>query len=88
MVLAGYRDHVSAESSAAPAAPRAVPARPRPPSAAHGPPLTMRIRPGHWVALDYALAAWCAMITFGLLEAGTGIYKFPFSGWHAGWSQT
>ena len=83
MVLAGYRDHVSAESSAAPAAPRAVPTRPRQPSAAHGPPLTMRIRPGYWVALDYALAAWCAMITFGLLEAGTGIYKFPFSGWHA-----
>jgi signal transduction histidine kinase len=25
------------------------------------------------------------MITFGLLEAGTGIYKFPFSGWHASW---
>jgi signal transduction histidine kinase len=42
----------------------------------------MRIRPGHWVVLDYALAAWSAMIAFGLLDTGTGIYKFPFKDWH------
>jgi signal transduction histidine kinase len=83
MVLAGYRDHVSAESPAAPVTPREVPARPRQPSAAHGPPLTKRIRPGHWVALDYSLAVCCVIITFGLLDTGTGIYTFPFQGWHA-----
>jgi len=62
---------------------REVPARPRQPPAAPGPPLTKRIRPGHWVALDYSLAVWCVIITFGLLDTGTGIYTFPFQGWHA-----
>ena len=60
-----------------------MPARPRQPPTAHGPPLTIRIRPGHWVALDYSLAVWCVIITFGLLDTGTGIYTFPFQGWHA-----
>jgi signal transduction histidine kinase len=33
--------------------------------------------------MDYGLALWCALLAFGFLSSGTGIYEFPVTGWRA-----
>jgi signal transduction histidine kinase len=43
----------------------------------------MRIRRVHWVALDYVLAAVCALIIFGTLFHGAALGRLPVTGWHA-----
>jgi hypothetical protein len=43
----------------------------------------MRIRRVHWVALDYVLAAVCALIIFGTLFHGEALARLPVTGWHA-----
>jgi signal transduction histidine kinase len=43
----------------------------------------MRIRRVHWVALDYVLAAVCALIIFGTLFHGVALARLPVTGWHA-----
>jgi signal transduction histidine kinase len=53
------------------------------PAASLAPPLTMRIRRAHWVALDYVLAAVCALIIFTTLFHGVALARFPVTGWHA-----
>ena len=53
------------------------------PAASPGPPLTMRIRRAHWVALDYVLAAVCALIIFTTLYHGAALARLPVTGWHA-----
>jgi signal transduction histidine kinase len=53
------------------------------PAASPAPPLTMRIRRVHWVALDYVLAAVCALIIFGTLFHGEALARLPVTGWHA-----
>ena len=53
------------------------------PAGAPGPPLTMRIRRTHWVALDYVLAAVCALIIFATLFHGAALARLPVTGWHA-----
>jgi signal transduction histidine kinase len=53
------------------------------PAASPGPPLTMRIRRAHWVALDYVFAAVCALIIFTTLFHGVALARFPVTGWHA-----
>src|SRR6266516_2799748 len=53
------------------------------PAASPGPPLTMRIRRTHWVALDYILAAVCALIIFTTLSHGVALARLPVAGWHA-----
>jgi signal transduction histidine kinase len=53
------------------------------PAASLAPPLTMRIRRAHWVALDYVLAAVCALIIFTTLFHGAALARFPVTGWHA-----
>jgi signal transduction histidine kinase len=53
------------------------------PAASPGPPLTMRIRRAHWVALDYAVAAVCALIIFITLYHGVALARLPVTGWHA-----
>ena len=60
------------------AAQRPGPARP---AGAPGPPLTMRIRRAHWVALDCVVAAVCALIIFAALFHG--VARLPVTGWHA-----
>src|SRR5580700_11581430 len=70
-------EQVSAESPAAPAAPRAAVTLARPPSAALGPPRTKRRRPRLWAALDYVIAALFAVVIFGVMLNGAGINRFP-----------
>ena len=53
------------------------------PAASPGPPLTMRIRRAHWVALDYVVAAVCALIIFTTLYHGAALARLPVTGWHA-----
>jgi signal transduction histidine kinase len=53
------------------------------PAASPRPPLTMRIRRAHWVALDYVLAAVCALIIFTTLYHGAALARLPVAGWHA-----
>jgi signal transduction histidine kinase len=53
------------------------------PAASLAPPLTMRIRRAHWVALDYVFAAVCALIIFTTLFHGPALARFPVTGWHA-----
>jgi len=53
------------------------------PAASPAPPLTMRIRRVHWVALDYVLAAVCALIIFGTPFHGEALARLPVTGWHA-----
>ena len=43
----------------------------------------MRIRRAHWVALDYMLAAVCALIIFTTLYHGVALSRLPVAGWHA-----
>ena len=43
----------------------------------------MRIRPGTWVALDYLLAACCAVVVYGVLFRPVGAYQLDVTGWHA-----
>jgi signal transduction histidine kinase len=43
----------------------------------------MRIRRVHWVALDYVLAAVCALTIFGTLFHGAALARLPVTGWHA-----
>src|SRR5262245_61804965 len=52
-------------------------------AASPAPPLTMRIRRAHWVALDYVLAAACALIIFTTLYHGAALARLPVTGWHA-----
>jgi len=52
-------------------------------AASPGPPLTMRIRRAHWVAVDYVLAAVCALIIFTTLYHGAALARLPVTGWHA-----
>jgi signal transduction histidine kinase len=33
--------------------------------------------------MDYGLALWCALLAFGFLSSGTGIYEFPVTAWRA-----
>src|SRR5215470_4832797 len=53
------------------------------PAASPRPPLTMRFRRAHWVALDYVLAAVCALIIFITLYHGLALSRLPVTGWHA-----
>jgi signal transduction histidine kinase len=53
------------------------------PAASPGPPLTMRIRRAHWVALDVVVAAVCALIIFTTLYQGVALARLPVTGWHA-----
>jgi signal transduction histidine kinase len=57
--------------------------RPTRPAASPAPPLTMRIRRAHWVAVDYVLAAACALIIFTTLYHGAALARLPVTGWHA-----
>jgi len=57
--------------------------RPTRPAASPAPPLTMRIRRAHWVAVDYVLAAACALIVFTTLYHGAALARLPVTGWHA-----
>ena len=43
----------------------------------------MRIRRAHWVALDYVVAAVCALIIFTTLYHGVALARLPVTGWHA-----
>jgi signal transduction histidine kinase len=43
----------------------------------------MRIRRAHWVALDYVVAAVCALIIFTTLYHGAALARLPVTGWHA-----
>src|ERR1019366_4358216 len=45
------------------------------PRAALGPPLIHRLRPGR--RADYAIAAFFAVIIFGVMLGGVNIYQFP-----------
>ncbi|HEY6277712.1 MAG TPA: sensor histidine kinase [Streptosporangiaceae bacterium] len=47
------------------------------------PPLTMRIRPRIWVALDYLLAACCAVLVYGILFRPVGLYRLHVTVWYA-----
>jgi len=79
--LRRYREYVSTHSSFVPGFPDEPAARPGPAGlAGPSPPLTMRLRRIHWVTLDYALAAVCAVIIFGLLYKGGHAEQPPFSG--------
>jgi signal transduction histidine kinase len=62
------------------AAQRPGPARP---GGSRKPPLTMRIRRAHWVALDWVLAAASALIIFTTLYHGAALARLPVTGWHA-----
>jgi signal transduction histidine kinase len=42
----------------------------------------MRIRRAHWVALDYVLAAVCALVIFTTLYRGAALARLPVTGWH------
>jgi signal transduction histidine kinase len=43
----------------------------------------MRIRRAHWLAVDYVLAAVCALIIFTTLYHGAALARLPVTGWHA-----
>src|ERR1022692_1984741 len=79
----GYRERVSAESPAVPAAARARPAGSREPRVAPGPPLAMRLRPGFWAVLDYGIAFLLALIIFELMFKSTRSYRLSAAPWHA-----
>src|SRR5579859_3755736 len=65
---ASYRDQVSGDP-------------PAPPATALLPPRRSRLPPRFWVALDWAAAALCALIIFGLVLKGRRLYAFPYAGW-------
>jgi signal transduction histidine kinase len=48
------------------------------------PPLSMRFKERAWIRVDWALAAVCALLVYGVLFKGHGIYVFPLSLWLAG----
>ena len=48
------------------------------------PPLSMRFSERAWTRLDWALAAVCAVLIYGVMVKGRGIYLFPLSVWLAG----
>ena len=84
--LRRYREFVNAQSPPVPAGTDEMAARqpgPARPAASPGPPLTMRIRRAHWVALDYVVAAVCALIIFTTLYHGVALARLPVTGWHA-----
>jgi signal transduction histidine kinase len=43
----------------------------------------MRIRPQIWVALDYLLAACCALLVYAVLFRPYGLYQLQLAGWYA-----
>jgi signal transduction histidine kinase len=43
----------------------------------------MRIRRTHWVALDYVIAAVCALTIFATLFHGAALARLPVTAWHA-----
>ena len=47
------------------------------------PPQSMRIRPQIWVALDYLLAACCALLVYVVLFRPHGPYQLHTTGWYA-----
>src|SRR2546429_24581 len=84
--LRRYRESVNAHSPPVPAGTDEMAAQqpgPARPAAAPGPPLTMRIRRAHWVALDYVLAAVCALVIFTTLYHGVALSRLPVAGWPA-----
>jgi signal transduction histidine kinase len=48
------------------------------------PPLSMRFNERAWTRLDWALAGVCAVLIYGVMVKGRGIYLFPLSVWLAG----
>src|SRR5215472_6007110 len=48
------------------------------------PPLSMRFNERAWARLDWAVAAVCAVLVYGVMVKGRGIYLFPLSIWLAG----
>ncbi len=44
----------------------------------------MRFKERAWTRVDWALAAICALMVYGILFKGRGIYVFPLSLWLAG----
>ena len=48
------------------------------PAARQRPPLTKRLRPGHWAALDYLAGAAAAVITLLTIRAALNRQEFPF----------
>src|SRR6516162_9176985 len=48
------------------------------------PPLSMRFNERAWTRLDWVLAAVCAVIIYGVMVKGRGIYLLPLSVWLAG----
>jgi signal transduction histidine kinase len=53
---------------------------PSPPPARLRPPLTKRLRPGHWIALDY-LAAGVLALVLGVTYLTGIVYRFAAGGW-------
>ena len=47
------------------------------------PPQSMRFKGRAWTRVDWALAAICALLVYGTLFKGHGIYVFPLSLWLA-----
>ena len=47
------------------------------------PPRSTRIRPRIWVALDYLLAAGCALLVYAMLFRPYGAYQLGLTGWYA-----
>jgi len=48
------------------------------------PPLSVRLRRRAWVWLDWAVAAACALLVYGVLRQERGLYVFPLSLWLVG----
>jgi signal transduction histidine kinase len=48
------------------------------------PPLSMRFNERAWTRLDWAAAGVCAVLIYGVMVKGRGIYLFPLSVWLAG----
>ena len=48
------------------------------------PPLTMRFAERAWTRVDWALAAVCALLIYGVMFKGRDVYVFPLSLWLAG----
>ena len=45
------------------------------------PPFTKRLRPGHWLVLDIAVAAMLAVLLFGAFFRTAGLHGFPAANW-------
>ena len=48
------------------------------------PPLTMRFKERAWARVDWALAAVCALVVYGMMYKAHGIYVFPLGIWLTG----